>query len=265
MIPPAVQVLLDLPRPVGRARGRLVERGPDQPSRDRVGAGGRAGRRPGAHRSVVTGWQRTHGIDDRKAAASLLVKRLGSIIAFPPTVAWMSWRRVPALRADGLWLRFEGGEPKRLAVPAPEVAVLEGDDLAGSDDIVVLGERELLDHLHATVYDDAMGTLIDGFHAGERTGRRHLWGNLALTAVNSALWCTHRADAWADGPRLLDTDRRLGRTIDVLPAERPDAGGLRHAPQDVLPGLRRRGPRHLRIVQPARPRRAHRRSHGAHR
>jgi hypothetical protein len=136
----------------------------------------------------------------------------------------MSWRRVPTLRAEGLWLRFEGGEPKRLAVPEPEAAVLAGDDLAGSEAIAVLGEPELLGHLHATAYDDAMGTLIDGFHAAERTGRRHLWGNLALTAVNSALWCTHRADAWDDGPRLLDTDRRLDRTIDVLPAERPDTG-----------------------------------------
>ena len=69
-----------------------------------------------------------------------------------------------------------------------------------------------------------MGALIDGFHAAERTGRRHLWGNLGLTAVNSALWCTQRPDSWDDGPRLLAVDERLDRTVDVLPAERPDAG-----------------------------------------
>ncbi|MFN3217367.1 MAG: hypothetical protein ACE367_12805 [Acidimicrobiales bacterium] len=220
----AVRVLLDL-------RERWSERGVDWWSEDPTSLDGDGWVRtdllaadPERIASLVDAWADVHEITDRKAAASLLVKRLGSIVAFPPTVAWMSWRRVPTIRPDALWLRFDGGVPDRLAIPVPEAAVLAGDALAGAPGVTVLEDLELLAHLESTAYRATMGTLIDGFHAAERTGRRHLWGNLALTAVNSALWCAHRDDPWSDGRALLAADDQLGRTLEVLPAERPDTG-----------------------------------------
>lgn len=219
-----VRVLLDL-------RDRWSERGVDWWSHDPTTLDGdgwvRVDELAADHdriAAVVTSWAAVHGIDDRKAAASLLVKRLGSILAFPPTVAWMTWRRVPTIRPDGVWLRFTAGGPDRLAIPEPAARVGHRDELAGSPGISTATDDELVSHLRAGAYDATMGALIDGFHAAERTGRRHLWGNLALTAVNSALWCTQRPDAWSDGRALLGTDIRLGRTLEVLEADRPDTG-----------------------------------------
>jgi hypothetical protein len=221
----AVEVLLDL-------RRRWLERGVDWWSADPTQLDGDGWVRvdelaADAPRisSLVDGWATTHGIEHRKAAASLLVKRLGSIVAFPPTVAWMNWQRVPTIRPDRLWLRFGSQGPERLAIPEPEVVVLDGDPLVGGPGVsVAASPADLLDHLHATAYDATMGALIDGFHAAERTGSRHLWGNLALTAVNSALWCTNRPESWSDGRELLHSDDRLTRTLDVVPADRPDTG-----------------------------------------
>jgi hypothetical protein len=223
----AVQVLLDL-------RERWLVRGVDWWSDDpteRPGHGwirvdefaGDADRIS----TAVDAWADTHSITHRKAAASLLVKRLGSILAFPPTVAWMNWQRVPTLRPDGVWLRLGAGGPERLAMPEPEVVVLDGDPLVGAPGVsVAASSSELLGHLRATAYEATMGMVIDGFNAAERTGSRHLWGNLALTAVNSALWCTDRAESWADGAELLASDERLARTLEVVPAERPDTGSF---------------------------------------
>ena len=138
--PAAVQVLLDL-------RDRWLERGVDWWSEDPTSRPGDGWVRVDELAAdtdrierLVTAWQESHGIDGRKAAASLLVKRRGSIIAFPPTVAWMNWRRVPTLRPDGVWLRLQEGEPRRLAVPDPEAAVLPDDPLADAEGIQVLGE-----------------------------------------------------------------------------------------------------------------------------
>jgi hypothetical protein len=221
----AVQVLLDL-------RARWSERGVDWWGEDPTTLDGDGWVRvdelaadPAIISSLVDGWADAHGIHNRKAAASLLVKRLGSILAFPPTVAWMNWQRVPTILPDGTWLRLTTAGPDRLAVPEPTALVLEDDPLAGASDVSVAATTgQLLEHLHATSYDATMGAVIDGFHAAERTGRRHLWGNLALTAVNSALWCTDRSESWDDGRELLDSDQRLARTIDVVPADRPDTG-----------------------------------------
>jgi hypothetical protein len=220
----AVQVLLDL-------RERWSERNVDWWSDDPTRMDGDGWLRvdelaadPERIAGLVDAWSEAHGITDRKAAASLLVKRLGSIVAFPPTVAWMSWRRVPTIRPDGLWLRFDGGVPDRIAIPEPGAAVLAGDDLVGGPGVTVLDEAGLLEHLEANAYRATMGTLIDGVHTAERTGRRHLWGNLALTAVNSALWCAQRDDPWTDGRALVAADHRLERTLEVLDAERSDTG-----------------------------------------
>lgn len=221
----AVDVLLAL-------RARWLERGVDWWGEDPTSLDGDGWVRvdelaadPGRISTLVDDWARTHRIEHRKGAASLLVKRLGSILAFPPTVAWMNWRQVPSIRPDGVWLRFAPGGPTRLAVPEPEALVLADDALVGGEGVTVAADVEALRvHLHATAYDATLGALIDGFHAAERTGTRHLWGNLALTAVNSALWCTQRPDSWNDGEHLLGTDERLARTLDVVPAERPDTG-----------------------------------------
>lgn len=221
----AVDVLLDL-------RARWAPRGVDWWSEDPTSLDGSGwvradelARDPQRISALVDDWAGAYGIEHRKAAASLLVKRLGSILAFPPTVAWLNWRRVPTVRPDGVWLRFGAGGPERLALPAPDVLVLADDALAGGDGVTVATDpADLLEHLWATAYDETMGALIDGFHVAERTGTRHLWGNLALTAVNSALWCTGRADAWNDGRSLLERDRRMARTVSIVPAHRPDTG-----------------------------------------
>jgi hypothetical protein len=220
----AVQILLDL-------RDRWAERGVDwwssEPT-ERAGDGwvriDELAADPERIGALVTGWGSAHGIDARKAAASLFAKRLGSILSFPPTVAWMAWRRVPTVRPETTWLRFVDDEPVRLAVDEPQALVRADDPLVGAAGVDVADEAALVEHLRRTAYEATMGTLIDGVHAAERTGRRHLWGNLGLTAINSALWSAPVTEAWGDGRRLLQSDDRLARTIDVLEARRPDTG-----------------------------------------
>jgi hypothetical protein len=220
----ATTILLDL-------RERWADRGVDWWSEDPTTLTGSGWVRidelaadPERIRDLVGAWATTHRIEHRKAAASLLVKRLGSILAFPPTVAWMSWRRVPTISPTATYLRFVDGQPVRLAIPEPRAVVAPDDPLAVAPDIDTADALGLLDHLRVTAYEATMGALIDAFHSVERTGRRHLWGNLGLTAVNSALWSAPRAQAWDDGRALVDSDVRLARTLEILDADRPDTG-----------------------------------------
>lgn len=220
----AVQVLLDL-------RDRWLLRGVDWWSDDPTRMEGGGWIRlddltadPDRIRDAVSGYGDALGVDDRKAAASLLVKRLGSILAFPPTVAWMDWRRVPTMLPDRVWMRFADGKPARICVPDPEVRVLADDPLAGRAGVFVADEDALMDRLLADAYTGTMGSIFDAVHRVERTGRRHLWGNLALTAINSSIWCTRNPDPWADGWRLLQSRTELARTAETLPRDDEDAG-----------------------------------------
>ncbi len=60
-----------------------------------------------------------------------------------------------------------------------------------------------------------------------RTGRRHWWGNLALTAVNSALWSADAVaagrDPWEDGRRLEASHPKLAPTLEVVDAGHAEA------------------------------------------
>ncbi|MEM9464849.1 MAG: (2Fe-2S)-binding protein [Actinomycetota bacterium] len=164
------------------------------------------------------------GTATRKAAAALLGKRFSAMLAFPPTVAWMQWERVPTVRPDTTWLRFDDRMPTRVAVDEIHATVLADDRLAGSDDCDVLDRQALREHLASTAYDATMGAAIDALHTCERTGTRHLWGNVSLTAVNSALWAADAPDPWARGEALCASRDVLARTQELIACERDDTG-----------------------------------------
>ncbi|MEM8706379.1 MAG: (2Fe-2S)-binding protein [Actinomycetota bacterium] len=82
----------------------------------------------------------------------------------------------------------------------------------------------LREHLAATAYDATMTAAIDAIHRCERTGTRHLWGNVALTAINSALWAADAADPWKRGRALFESREVMTRTQDLVECERDDTG-----------------------------------------
>lgn len=175
---------------------------------------------------IVVGYQRLVQAATRKAGAALLAKRLTSILVLPPTVAWLSWHRVPTLLPDETWIQFHPKlGPIRLAVKQVQGMVLAEDPLASSPDCVVAEtDDELREHLAATTYDATMGAVIEAIATKERTGRRHLWGNVALVAVNSAMWAGNGTDPWGRGRQLCESRRVLNDTQRVVPCERSDAG-----------------------------------------
>ncbi|MEM9514901.1 MAG: (2Fe-2S)-binding protein [Actinomycetota bacterium] len=161
--------------------------------------------------------------DNTKAAASLLGKRISSLIPFPATVTWMRARRVPIMRPDTTWVQFVDGAAARVAVDDIAAWVLANDELAGAPDCIVVDDDTMLDHLATVLYEQTMSAVIDALHRHARTGRRHLWGNLALPAINSALWAGEAPDPWTDGRRLLDRLEPVRPTVELLDAERTDA------------------------------------------
>ncbi|MEM7139661.1 MAG: (2Fe-2S)-binding protein [Actinomycetota bacterium] len=177
-------------------------------------------------RSFVDAYGERISVDDTKAAAALLAKRLSSMLAFPPTVAWMRWNRVPRVTPETAWVRFNENVPDRVAVEAPRMWVLADDDAAGADDVDVVDEDGLLEALATSSFDETMSSVIDPINAVIRTGSRHLWGNLALVAINSALWAGDSHDPWGKGARLLAARAPLARTLDAEPAQRADTGSF---------------------------------------
>ncbi|MEO0494484.1 MAG: (2Fe-2S)-binding protein [Actinomycetota bacterium] len=174
--------------------------------------------------AIVAEYAAHLGVSDRKAAASLLAKRLSAMLVFPPTVAWMQWERVPTVVPESTWLRFDNGLPLRVAVDHVHATVRPDDPLADADDCDTLPAPELGEHLAATAYDQTMASVIDTIHTRFRTGTRHLWGNVALTAINSALWSGDAASPWDRGRTLFESRPHLVRTQDVLACDRADTG-----------------------------------------
>lgn len=168
-----------------------------------------------------------HGIDDPKAAASLLGKRLGSLLAFPATVAWMAERHVPDLTPATTWLRFADGTPSMLAVDEPHGWA--PPDRAGAGVDPVADPDRLRAVLLDTAYDGAVGPLLDALAAAVRMGRRHLWGNLALVAVNSAIWVPEAPGRWIDADVLLADRPDLARTLEVVDGHDERVGPFRVA------------------------------------
>jgi ferric iron reductase protein FhuF len=179
--------------------------------------------RPDLLADLVTSFGEVTGVEQRKAAASLLVKRLSSLLAFPATVAWRLWRRVPDLSADNAWVRIGSGRPDHIAFDEARVWVGPDDELRGPG-VIVERELPLPERLLVSAYEDGLGRVIDAVNRSERTGSRHLWGNLALTTVNSALWAGASPEAWHDGEQLCARRTELARTLEILESERHDTG-----------------------------------------
>lgn len=174
-------------------------------------------------RSVVAAFGPQITVHDKpKAAAALLSKRLGGLLAFPATVGFMSRRRVIRLVPEHTWVRFTDGIPDRAAISEPYAWVSATDRLAGAVDCEVVDEAAQLERLAATAYEATMGTIISALHTVFRTGRRHLWGNLSLAAINSALYCPDGPDPWGDGRRLVAALPTVEPTVDLVPCERDD-------------------------------------------
>lgn len=174
--------------------------------------------------SIVEAYGELIKTTTRKASAALLGKRFSAMLAFPPTVAWMQWHRVPTVVPDRTWIRFDDGIPTRVAVDDVHATVLAGDPLARAGDCDVAAPDALRERLATTAYDATMGAAIDAIHRCERTGTRHLWGNVSLTAINSALWAADAPDPWDRGAALCASRTVLARTQDLLPCERDDTG-----------------------------------------
>ncbi|MEM8705903.1 MAG: (2Fe-2S)-binding protein [Actinomycetota bacterium] len=174
--------------------------------------------------SIVAAYGELIQTGTRKASAALLAKRFSAMLAFPPTVAWMQWERVPTVRPDETWIRFDDGIPVRVAVDRVHAVVRADDPLAGADDCDVGTSEEIREHLATTAYDATMTAAIDAIHRCERTGTRHLWGNVALTAINSALWAADAPEPWTRGRTLFESRDVMVRTQDLVECHRPDTG-----------------------------------------
>ncbi|HSL59777.1 MAG TPA: (2Fe-2S)-binding protein [Acidimicrobiales bacterium] len=182
---------------------------------------------PDRARAAAADYGAAHGIADPKAAASLLGKRLGSVLAFPATVAWMAERHVPDLSPDRTWLRFVDGTPTTFAVAEPRGWA--SPERAGAGVEAVDDPARLRARLLDVDYDAAVGPLLDALATAVRMGRRHLWGNLALVAVNSAIWVPEAPDPWGDADALLAERPDLARTLDVRDAHDDRVGPFRVA------------------------------------
>ncbi len=96
-------------------------------------------------------------------------------------------------------------------------------DVAGCATRLRLGEVQAfpngsappaLPELEAVLFDGTATAVIDGLRRVVRIGRRHLWGNVALAAVNVLASLSHRPGSPADADR------------EALLARRPDLAAL---------------------------------------
>lgn len=151
----------------------------------------------GLHSAIDARVART-GCEDRVAVGSVLVRDLLAPLTRLAVAAWSQDRVVLDVSTVNVLADVSADGPR---VGLAEVRA------AGAD-----GHRDPLGTLEAVLLDGTVAAMIESLRRVVRVGRRHLWGNVALAAVNTLTTLSHRVGGTADADRVA----LLGRRPDLL-------------------------------------------------
>ncbi len=149
-------------------------------------------------------------------AASLLVREITGLVTTVAVDLWGRSRRVLDLSLDNLELACTA-DATRLALRHAGLRTLPGDPATARSDVAALPEHDLRTALLTTILDGTIPTVVDSMQEVVRTGRRHLWGNVALGIANGFTTVGHSHDgADEERRRFLAHRPELTRTIELL-------------------------------------------------
>jgi hypothetical protein len=157
----------------------------------------------------------------RTAAASLMVGDVASALATPIASALVAHRRAVSFDPADVSLRFNAGGVDGIAVSAPHVGVLPGDQLAGQPNTTTVDDIDALRRSAAEGYVRLLTPALVVVRNATRRGWRALWTD-AADRLASAVFLTLQA---LDAPQ-----RAPAEVADLLAVAPPE---LRHQVQWV--------------------------------
>jgi hypothetical protein len=157
--------------------------------------------------------------DDRALVGAQLVREWVAAITAAAVTTWGRDRRLFDWSARNVLVRSDG----TVALRRADLLVLPDDELAGLPGVTVTSKQGLLDGLLDGALgrdpgDSAVATVIAAARRAVRSGDRHYWGTVAVTAANTLTTVSHEVGPRADWYRELILARRpdLARTVEVL-------------------------------------------------
>lgn len=134
---------------------------------------------PGLLETLMERIERGCGVKNRAYSGTSLLRSYLWRVLTTAVATFLTERRLPDLRAANVALRFgDGGFAEGLAFASPRFFALPDDPEAGHPHaVVLLSERDLLDHVREALAGTHMPALISALRALRmRRGKRALWG-----------------------------------------------------------------------------------------